>query len=165
MEILKQYLPLCWLKGNPFELPRSFNFLKGNLLFYFIVEYFMQTNMVDNPVEAFFEISIETMLTLIFIALILVLNKSLYAYIEISSALLFSENVASIFGAPVFAWLTVTEDLLSYYVFGGIVFWEFLVIAYILKRTLAVNTPASLVMSLIYFTTTYVGAYSLGQLI
>jgi len=165
MEVFKRYLPLCWLRGNPLELPRSLNFFKGNLLFYFIVEYFMQTNMVDNPVEAFFEISIETLLTLAFIALILILNRSMFAYIEITTALVFCENVASVFGAPAFAWLTVTDDLLSYYVFGLIVFWEFLIIAYILKRTLSINTPASLVMSLIYFIATFLGAYSLGQLI
>jgi hypothetical protein len=165
MGALKQYLPLCWLRGTPFDLPRSTAFFKANLLFYFIVEYFMQTNMVDNPVEAFFEISIETLLTLIFIALILALNKSMFAYIQVASALLFCENAASIFGAPVFAWLTVTEDLLSYYAFGIIVFWEFLLIANVLKQTLAINTPASLVMSLIYFIITYLGAYGLGQLI
>lgn len=165
MDVFKQYLPLCWLKGNPLVLPRSIAFFKANLMFYFIVEYFMQTNMVDNPIEAFFEISIEIMLTLIFIALTLVLNKSLYAFVQIATALLFCENAASIPGAPVLAWLTVTEDLLSYYSFGLIVFWEFLIIAYVLKQTLSINTLASYVMSLMYFMATYLGAYGLGQLI
>lgn len=165
MAAFKQYLPLCWLEGNPFELPRSTAFFKQNLVFYFIVEYFMQTNMVDNPIEAFFEISIETLLTLIFIVLILTLNKSMYAFIQVTTALLFCENIVSIFGAPVLAWLTVTEDLLSYYAFGLIALWDFILVAYIMKQTLAINTAASLVMSVIYFIATYLGAYGLGQLI
>jgi len=165
MDVFKQYLPLCWLKGNPLALPRSTAFFKANLVFYFVVEYFMQTNMVDNPIEAFFEISIEIMLTLTFIALTLTLNKSLYAFIQIATTLLFCENAASIPGAPVLAWLTVTEDLLSYYTFGLIVFWEFLLIAYVFKQTLSINRAASFVMSLLYFMATYLGAYGLGQLI
>ena len=69
IEILKQYLPLCWFKQDPLKLTRSMSFFKKNLLVYFIVEYFMQTNMTDDPFESFTEVTIQIFLTLIFISL------------------------------------------------------------------------------------------------
>jgi hypothetical protein len=75
MGILKHYLPLCWLKNNPLELPRSADFFKQNLLFYFVLEYFMQTNMTDDPFESFAEVSLQTALTLIFIGFMIRLRR------------------------------------------------------------------------------------------
>jgi len=165
IEILKQYLPLCWLKHNPLELTRSINFFKQNLLFYFIVEYFMQANMTDDPFESFVEVTIQTLLTLIFIGVILRLNKTLYAYIQVTTAFLVCANIVAIFVIPVLIWLTVREDLLSYYSLGVLFIWEFTVMAYIFKKILSISPAASLVLSLLYFTVTYFGAFAIGQVL
>ena len=165
IEILKQYLPLCWFKHNPLELTRSMSFFKENLLFYFIVEYFMQTNMTDDPFESFTEVTIQTLLTLLFIGFILRLNKTLYAYIEVTSSILVCANLTSIFVIPVLIWLTVTEDILSYYCLALLFIWEFTVIAYIFRKSLAINSAASLALSVFYFVTTYLGAFALGQVL
>jgi hypothetical protein len=79
MNTFKLYLPLCWLKVNPLDLPKSVNFLKQNFWFYFVVELFIQANMID-PSEAFFEVIVETSLTFGFVGLILFLNKSTHLY-------------------------------------------------------------------------------------
>jgi hypothetical protein len=165
IEILKQYLPLCWFKNNPLKLTRSISFFKKNLLFYFIVEYFMQTNMTDDPFESFTEVTIQTLLTLVFIAFILRLNKSLYAYIQVTTAILVCANIISLFVVPVLIWLTVNEDILSYYCLTLLFVWEFTVISYIFRKTLAINSAASLALSVFYFTATYLGAFALGQLL
>jgi hypothetical protein len=165
IEILKQYLPLCWFKKNPLKLTRSISFFKKNLLFYFIVEYFMQANMTDDPFESFTEVTIQTLLTLIFIAFILRLNKSLYAYIQVTTAILVCANIISLFVVPVLIWLTVNEDILSYYCLTLLFVWEFTVISYIFRKTLAINSSASLALSVFYFTATYLGAFALGQLL
>ena len=164
IEILRQYLPLCWFKHNPLELTRSMSFFKQNLLFYFIVEYFMQANMTDDPFESFTEVSIETLLTLLFIAFLMHLNKTLYAYIQVTTAILVCANIISMFVIPVLIWLTVTEDLLSYYTLGLLFIWEFSLIAYIFRKTLSINLPASLALSVLYFIVAYLGAFALGQL-
>jgi hypothetical protein len=164
-EILRQYLPLCWFKHNPLELTRSMSFFQQNLLFYFIVEYFMQANMTDDPFESFTEVSIETLLTLLFIGFILRLNKTLYAYIQVTTAILLCANVVSLFVVPVLIWLTVSEDLLSYYSFGLLFIWEFTLIAYIFRKTLAINIAASFALSVFYFTVAYLGAFAIGQLL
>lgn len=164
MDILKQYLPLCWLRNNPLELPRSVYFFKQNLLFYFVVEYFMQANMTDDPLESFTEVSIETILTLIFIGVMLFFNRTLYAYVQVTTAIIFCANIIGLFIVPVVIWLTVSEEPLSYYFFGMLLFWDYAVVTHIIRQVLSINVFASMVLALLYFTATYFGAFALGQL-
>ncbi|MCK5477915.1 MAG: hypothetical protein KAI44_03270 [Methylococcales bacterium] len=164
MNTLKLYLPLIWLKCNPLDLPKSITFLKQNFWFYFIVELFIQANMID-PSEAFFEVVVETLLTFGFVWLILFLNKTLHLYVPIITAVLFCENVVAFFGVPVVIWLTVSEDLISYYLFGLLMLWDFVLITFIIKKVLSINTTASLTISFFYFMMTYVGAYGLTLLL
>jgi len=124
----------------------------------------MQANMTDDPFESFTEVSIETTLTLMFIGLVLFLNKTLYVYIQVTTAIIFCANVISLFIVPVLIWLTVTEDILSYYLLGLIFLWDFMVVAYILGKALSINLPASLALSVFYFIATYLGAFALGQM-
>ncbi|WP_333876933.1 hypothetical protein [Methylobacter sp.] len=165
MDVLRQYLPLCWLKNNPLELPRSVDFFKQNLLFYFVVEYFMQANMTDDPIESFTEVSIETLLTLIFIGIMLFVNRTLYAYVQVTTAIIFCANIVAVFVVPVLIWLTISEEPLSYYVLSLLLFWDYALVTYIIKQVLSINLFASLVLSLFYFTATYFGAFALGQLV
>lgn len=158
MSTFKAYLPLCFLKTNPLDLPSSNLFLKQNLIFYFIVELFIQANMID-PVEALIEVIIETSFTLAFVAIILMLTKSMYMYVQIISAVLFCENVVAFFGVPTVIWLTISEDILSYYLAGALVLWDFILITYIIKEVVSINLAASLTLSLFYFGMTYFGAY------
>ncbi|MCF6249667.1 MAG: hypothetical protein L3J75_00155 [Methylococcaceae bacterium] len=164
MDTLKLYLPLCWLKVNPLDLPKSVTFLKQNFWFYFIVELFIQANMID-PSEAFFEVIVETTLTFSFVWLILFLNKTTHLYVQIISAVLLCENVIAFFGVPIVIWLTVSEDILSYYLMGFLILWDFVLITYIIKKVLSINTAASMTISFFYFMMTYAGAYALTLLL
>lgn len=165
MDALKKYLPLCWLRNNPLDLPRSVDFFKQNLLFYFVVEYFMQANMTDDPLESFTEVSIETLLTLIFIGVMLFFNRTLYAYVQVTTAIIFCANIIGLFVIPVLIWLTVSEDPLSYYFLAMLLFWDYAVVTHIIRQVLSINLLASLVLSLFYFIATYFGAFALGQLL
>jgi len=164
MNTFRLYLPLSWLKVNPLDLPKSVQFLKRNLWFYFIVELFIQANMID-PTEAFAEVIIETSFTLGFIGLILLLNKTLHLYVQIATAILFCENVIAFFGVPVIIWLTVSEHILSYYALGLLVIWDFSLVTFILKKALSINLFASLTISGFYFMMTYAGAYMMTLLL
>ncbi|MDD1625008.1 MAG: hypothetical protein LUO94_09645 [Methylococcaceae bacterium] len=125
----------------------------------------MQANMTDDPFESFTEVSIQTLLTLMSIGFILRLNKTLYAYIQVTTAILVCANVVSLFVIPVLIWLTVSEDLLSYYSLGLLFMWEFTVIAYIFRKIMSINLAASLALSVLYFTVTYLGAFAIGQVL
>lgn len=165
MDVLKQYLPLCWLKNNPLELPRSVDFFKQNLLFYFVIQYFMQANMTDDPIESFTEVSIETLLTLLFIGVMMFFNRTLYAYVQVTTALIFCANIVALFIIPVLIWLTVSEDPLSYYFLSLLLLWDYALVTYIIRQVLSINLFASLVLSMFYFIATYFGAFALGQLL
>jgi hypothetical protein len=165
MDILKQYLPLCWLRNNPLELPRSAYFFKQNLLFYSVSEYLMQTNMTDDPLESFTEVSIEIFLTLFFIGVILFFNRTLYAYVQVATAIIFCANIIGLFVVPVLIWLTVSEVPLSYYFFALLLFWDYAVVTHIIRQVLSVNIFASLVLAFFYFSATYFAAFALGQML
>lgn len=165
MDTIREYLALCWLNNDPLELPRSVSLFKKNLLIYFVVGYLLQANMIDDPVESLYEISLQTVLMLAFIGIMLALNKTLYAYIQITTAFMFSANLISAFVIPVMVWLTVSEDIYSYYLFFLLLAWYYAIVSYIIKCTLLINVPASMVLALFYFIATFLSAFALGQML
>lgn len=165
MDILKEYLAVCWLQNDPLELPRSPSLFKNSLLLYFVIGYLLQANMIDDPLEAFYEITLQIVLMLMFLGILLLLNKTLYVYIQVTTAFLFSANIISVFVVPVMVWLTVTEDIYSYYLFSLLLAWYYAIVSYIIKYTLDVNVAASMVLALFYFIATYLSAFAIGQLI
>lgn len=160
MDTIKQYLPLCWFAANPLDLTRSIPFFKHNLLFYFIVELFIQINMIDH-FEAVIEVILETGLTLLFVGFILFLNKSTHSYVQIASSILFCENVIAVFVVPVMVWLTMTENEFSYALMVLLVLWDFSLVAFVYKKALGINKAAGTVVSLFYFACTYGLAYGI----
>jgi hypothetical protein len=110
-------------------------------------------------------VSIETVFTLLFIGFILYLNKTLYAFVQTTTAVLFCTNVVSIFVIPILVWLTLNEYLVSYYVLGLLFIWELTLIAYIFRKTLTINHSASIALSAVYFIIVYMGAFSIGQML
>lgn len=165
METLKQYIELCWFRNNPLELKRSTSLFEKNLLFSYIVDYLMLANMSDDPIESIYDVTIATFLTLFFIGIMLFLNKTMYAFIQVSTAILVCANVVSLFIVPVAVWLTVSEDALSYYVLTLLLIWDYALVTYIVKKTASIDVFASMVISFFYFTATYFGSFALGQLI
>ncbi|HSN24062.1 MAG TPA: hypothetical protein VLS45_07835 [Methylomicrobium sp.] len=165
VEIIRQYLPLCWFRHNPLELTRSTGFFRQNLVAYYLIEYFLQANMTDDPIESFYEVTIETVLTLLFIGLMMFFNKTLYGFVQVTTAMLLCANVVALFIIPVMIWLTVSDDPFSYYFLFALILWDFALVTYIFKKVIEVNIVASFVLAMVYFLTTYLGAFGIGQLI
>ncbi len=159
MNSYKHYLPLCWFGVNPLDLPRSVKFFQQNLWFYFFLELFIQLNMIDIH-EAIFEVILETSLTLFFSFIVLTLNRSAHSYVQVTSAILFVENVIAIFVVPTMVWLTISDHELSYILMIILTLWDFAAVAYIVKKVLGINAAAGCVISLLYFLVTYGGAYA-----
>jgi len=165
LELIKQYLPLCWFKKDPAALPRSIGFLKQNLLVCFVVEYFMQLNMIDDPFESFFEVLLQLLLALMFIGFVLLINKTLYTFIQVASAVFSCTNIVSILIVPVAIWLTVTNHPASYIIASILGIWGYAMIAYVFKKALVVNGFAGMILSTSYFLATYLAAFGIAQLI
>ena len=164
MDFIRNYLPLCWFNVSVLDLPRSVSFLKNNAIFYFVIVFFIEFNMVDD-FDIIFEVLLETLLTLGFIALVLVLNGSMHRFVEVGSALLFCENVVALFLLPVVFWVTLSEDTASYLMLTLLLLWDMSIVAAIFRDELKINRPASMVVSLFYFLMSYGGAYGLYSLL
>jgi len=162
MGIVKQYLALCWFTVSPLELPRSTHFFKYNLLFNFVIFCFIHFNMTDD-IESITEVIFETLLNLGFIALTLWLNRSFHSYIQMSSAVLFCENIVAIFLIPIMFWATVAEDWWSYGSLGIALIWSWMMVASIFKKVLHINRLAGLVMSLFYFLFSFGGGFAINS--
>lgn len=164
MDTLKDYFNLCWFDANPVDLEKSTGFLKLNMVFYAVVQYFLQVNMTDDPFETFYEVLLELLFMLIFTTVVLFFDKKLSFYVQVMTAILFCSNVLSVFVIPVMVWLTVTDQPLSYYVMSILGLWFYALITQIFKTTLAINLFASSALSLLYFLLVYLLAIALGQL-
>ncbi len=164
MEAIKQYLRLCWFDVNPLVLEESTGFLKLNLLFFALVQFFLQANMTDDPYESFFEIIFEISLSLIFVGVMLFFDKRLYAYVQVTTAIFFCTNVLSVFFIPVIVWLTVTDEPLSYYLMSLLIIWFYALITQIIRLALTIDLLASSALSLLYIIVVYLGAVGLGQM-
>lgn len=165
MDAIKQYLRLCWFDINPLDLEKSAGFFKLNIIFYGIVQYFLQANMTDDPLESFIEVILELLLMLVFISIMLFFDKMIKVYVQFTTALLFCTNALSLIFIPIIVWLTVTNDPLSYYVMVLLFLWLYALITYIIKTALAINYFASVALSLLYFIVVYGGAIAVGQVI
>jgi hypothetical protein len=164
MNNFKAYLPLCWFRGYVLLLPTTQRFFKQNLFFYFAVIFFIQFNMSDD-IDAIFEVILETLLTLGFVGGILLLNKSHDSFAQITTAILFCQNVISTFLLPVMFWATTSKEAFGYLLLSGFLFWAVLLIARIFKQVLDINNAAALVVSLAYFLIVYGGAYGIDSLV
>lgn len=164
MNIFNAYLPLCVLRKDPLDLPKSTAFLQHNLWFYFLVWLFVQANMID-PTEALLEVIFEIFITFCLVWVILRLNKTPHLFVQIITALLFCENIIASFLIPIVMWLTVSESIISYCLFVALALWDFILITFIIKKVLVLNLAASLTLSFFYFLITYGGAYSLTLLL
>lgn len=164
MSTIKLYLPLCWFYVNPLNLIKSKVFFRQNLLFYFIIELFIQANIIDIA-EALVEVIMKIWLTLVFVGLVLWLNKTFYLYVQVASAILFCENVMTFFAALAVIWLTASDNVISYYILGIIITWCYAIVTFVLQKVLLVDIYESIAISLGYFMLTYGGAYGVAILL
>ncbi|WP_404358033.1 hypothetical protein [Methylotuvimicrobium sp. KM1] len=164
MELIKAYVPLCWFRHCPLELPRSVSFFQKNLYYYLLIELFILANITD-PLDALIEAILETGLTLMFVEILLIFRKASAGFISAATSFLICENIIATAGLPVIVWLTTTDDLLSYYILFGLMVWVFAVITYLIMRILLITPTLAFVLSIVYFSVTHGGAFMLMLLI
>lgn len=164
MELIKAYLPLCWFKHSPLELPRSVSFFQKNLYYYLLIELFILANITD-PFDALIEVVIETVLTLLFVEILLWVKKANAGFISAATSFLVCENIFATLGLPVIVWLTTTDDLLSYYLLFALMAWGIAVIAYLIMRILLTSATVGLILSIVYFVVTHAGSVAFLMII
>ena len=158
MELLKQYLQICWFKGSPLDLERSIPFLRTVLIVNLVVSYLVQANVQD-PIEAFIEVFIELVVTLILIGSLLVIKKSLDLFVPTLTAILVCENFVLLLGVPLVVWFTISDDVLIFYILAILVVWAVAIVAYILRQICGFSKLTSYIMSFAYYMIVFIGTF------
>jgi len=162
--MLKDYLQLCWLSGYPEDLPTDRKFLWINLGVYLLLGLFIQSNISD-PVEAFIQILIEVVITLLFMAALLLRDGSSYNFERFLTAILVCENFVYILGLPILFWYIFAKgsDFANYPIYIGMILivWSIVIITYLLKGLFDFDWKISGSLSVLYFILTYFGSFGL----
>ena len=162
--MLKDYLQLCWLNGYPEDLPTDRKFLWINLGIYLLLGLFIQANISD-PVEAFIQILIEIIITVLFMGALLLKDDSTYNFERFLTAILVCENFVYALGLPILFWYILAKgsELANYPIYFGmaLIIWSVVVIAFLLKGLFDFNWRTSGSLSVLYFILTYFGSFGL----
>ena len=162
--MLKDYLQLCWLNGYPEDLPTERKFLWINLGVYLLLGLFIQANISD-PVEAFIQILIEVVITLLFMAALLLKDGSAYNFERFLTAILVCENFVYILGLPILFWYIFAKgsDIANYPIYIGmaLMIWSIVIIAYLIKGLFGFDWKIGSSLSVLYFVLTYFGSFGL----
>lgn len=161
MELLKEYLSLCFFKNNPLDLHPSPQFVWKNLLFYLGIGILVEANISD-VVDGTIEIVAETIITLLLIFLLLLFTKKLNLFIQLLTALIVCENFILLMGVlteVLDVFLQQTKYAAVPIVLGvALAIWFIAIVAYILKQMFSFKTIKSVSLATFYCVFTIVGA-------
>lgn len=162
--MFKEYIQLCWLSGYPDDLPTDRKFLWINLSIYMGMGLFIQANISD-PVEAFIQILIEIVITLLFIGAMLLKDGSTYNFERFLTAILVCENFVYTLALPLAFWFIFAKGsefaLYPVYFGSALIIWSVVIIAYLLQGLFDLEWKISTTLSILYFILTYFGSFGL----
>jgi hypothetical protein len=164
MEHLKQYISLCWFKGDLDEMPESIPLLKKALIFYVLGGVFVITNMTGF-IEAIIEVFLEVFLIFAFVAIVLFFIKDMKQYWKVLTSFFICQDFISIFALPLLIWVTVTDDSWAYYSLAAVMLWGVAIITYINNQIVSLGSFPSFLLSLTFFLGVYGGGFILMLLV
>lgn len=168
MQLLIQYLLLCFFKNNPLDMQPSKSFFWKNLAFYVVVGTIVEANISD-PVEATIEIIVETIITVLLILTLLFFTKKLPSFKQLLTALILCENVILVLGIiteilDVVAQKTPYEDY-PMYLGGALAIWMVAIASYIMRQVFAFKTFKSVALAVFYLVFTFAGTFVLLEVL
>jgi len=125
---------------------------------------FIQGNISD-PIEAFIQIFIEIIITLLFMAGLMLRDGSSYNFERFLTAILVCENFVYVLGLPILFWYIFAKgsDFASYPIYIGmaLMVWSIVIIAYLLKGLFDLDWRSAGSLSVLYFALTYFGSFGI----
>ena len=158
MNVLKQYLSLCWFKGKLTEFPASLNLLKYSLAFYLIVGLIVQANMT-NIFEAFIDIVIEAALTFAFAFGFVASIKKRHLFIQITTAFFVCADLIYALAFPTIFWFSMSDSIIPMAIGPILGVWYLAIVTFLLKQMLVTDIYVAFMYSLLYLTVTYFGTF------
>lgn len=161
MEQIKEYISLCWLKGDLDEMSESIPTFRNALIFYTVVAVFLQINAIGGFIEAFILVGFEIVLTFAFILAFLYFTKAMDQFWHVLTAYFICQDFILIFSVPLLIWVTISENAWAYYTLAIVMLWAVAVFAYINNQITTSGSFVSAMLSLAFFVTVYGGGFLL----
>lgn len=158
MNLLIEYLQLCWFKNNPRNLLPTKRFFINNLFFYLVLGITVEANISD-PADATLEITAETIVTLVLVFLFLAVKKELPLFKQLLTALIVGENFIFTLGIlteilDVVLYKTPYEDYPAY-IGGALGVWLVAIVAYIINQFFLYDKTTSVLLAIAYILLTF----------
>ena len=165
MDEFYKYLKLCFFNAWLEDLPKSTSLLRSALIIYLFSQFFIQVNIGDDPVQAFLETIVETIMTYVFVIVMLLIGKKTSLFLQTYTAFIITENMLFLSVSPLLVWFDMINELLTPYftltVISILIIWCLAILSYVLRQIFIISKFGSLVLAFSYLSVTYVGTYSL----
>lgn len=161
MNLLLQYLSLCFFKNNPVELIPSKPFMQKVIIFYFLSGWLVE-GLIADPADGFLEVSLRLIMAFSTISLSLLITKQWDVFSQLFTAIFVGENFIMTLATAaealdvymVMSHVEYREEIAIFLAFF-LVIWYLLIVAYILRKFFLFDIRSSVILATSYFVLTY----------
>lgn len=168
MELLKEYIALCFFKNNPTDLQPSWPFIWKNLLLYLGLGLLIEASISD-IVDGTIEILVKAFLALLLIFSLLLFTKKLHLFTQALTAFIVCENVILFLGVLTEILDVVIQQTefapISIALAINLGIWLIAIITYLLKQIFSFQTVKSVSLAIFYCVFTIAGPFVFTELI
>ena len=161
MNLLINYISLCWFKNNPIELFPSKSFMWKAVAFY-LVSGIIVESLIADPADGSLEVALRTIMAFSSIATYLVIFKKWQYFNQIYIAIFICENFIMTLATAtegLYFWLVMKHYEYAEEVSIGIgvllVGWYIAIVSYILRQAFMTKMSISVILAFSYFVLTY----------
>jgi len=161
MNLLSQYLSLCWFRNNPADLVPSKSFMWKTVAFYLISGCIVE-GLISDPADGSLEVFLRTVMAFSSVAVFLLVFKKWQYFNQLYIAIFVCENF-------IMTLVTVTEGLYFLMVMNHqenaeeisigigvlLVVWYIAIVSYILRQAFETKMSLSVILAISYFILTY----------
>ncbi len=161
MNLLINYLSLCWFKNNPIELFPSKSFMWKAVAFY-LVSGIIVESLIADPADGSLEVALRTIMAFSSIATYLVIFKKWQYFNQIYIAIFICENFIMTLATAtegLYFWLVMKHyqyaEEVSIAIGVLLVGWYIAIVSYILRQAFLTKMSLSVILAFSYFVLTY----------
>ena len=161
MNLLLNYLALCWFRNNPADLVPSTSFMWKTIAFY-LISGFIVEGLISDPADGTLEVSLRAIMAFSSIAVFLLAIKKWPNFNQLFTAIFVCENfiMTLAIGAEALDFVMVMNqeeyrETVSISLAVLLVGWYIAIVSYIFRQFFTYTTSISVIIAFSYFVLTY----------
>ncbi|MGR8981252.1 MAG: hypothetical protein ACU84H_14310 [Gammaproteobacteria bacterium] len=161
MNLLIQYLSLCWFSNNPADLVPSRSFMWKTVAFYLVIGIIVE-GLIADFADGTLEVLLRTVMAFSSITVLLLFIKKIEYFYQLFTAIFVCENFIMLLATAtegLYFWMIMTHkenaEELSIGIGVFLVVWYLALVGYILRQTFNFKMAASIILAVSYFVLTY----------